>query len=147
MGPMLIGPFKVINGVQIRSSLFLEFSVYKCRIYDVNSVNTVNLLVCLSFIYTLLVCLSACLFLSNKRQNGWTDWAQILCGTSRDPRKGLLMIRQNYIFIKVWKSTNFWNPRKELSLCHKLCFSKSSLNSYVVDFRYFKLWILLDQII
>jgi len=25
--------------------------------------------------------------LSNKRQNGWTDRAQILCGTSCDPRK------------------------------------------------------------
>ena len=35
------------------------------------------------------VCLSVCLFVSNKRQNGWTDRAQIFCGTSCDPREGL----------------------------------------------------------
>ena len=33
--------------------------------------------------------LSVCLFVSNKRQNGRTDWAQFFCGTSRDPREGL----------------------------------------------------------
>ena len=37
----------------------------------------------------LFVCLSLCLFVSNKRQNGSTDRAQIFCGTSRDPREGL----------------------------------------------------------
>ena len=40
-----------------------------------------------------LVCLFVCLFASNKRQNGWTDQAQIFCGTSRDPREGLWMIK------------------------------------------------------
>ena len=52
------------------------------------------------------VCLFVCLFVSNKRQNGWTDWAQIFCGTSRDHREGLWMIKisniclhQNSIFI------------------------------------------------
>jgi len=35
----------------------------------------------------------ACLFVSNKRQNGWTDRAQIFCGTSRDHREGLWMIK------------------------------------------------------
>ena len=56
------------------------------------------------------VCLSVCLFVSNKRQNGWTDKAQIFCGTSRDPREGLWMIEilniclhQNSIFIKFLK--------------------------------------------
>ena len=56
--------------------------------------------------------LSVCLFVSNKRQNGWTDRAQIFCGTSRDPRGGLWMIKfskiclhQNSIF------ENFENPR------------------------------------
>ena len=28
--------------------------------------------------------LSVCLFVSNKRQNGWTGWARIFCGTSQD---------------------------------------------------------------
>jgi len=40
-------------------------------------------------IYTFLVCP----FVTNKRQNGWTDRAQILCRTSRDPREGLWMIK------------------------------------------------------
>ena len=52
----------------------------------------------------------ACLSVSNKRQNGWTDRAQIFCGTSRDPREGLWMIKisniclhQNSIFIQFLK--------------------------------------------
>ena len=54
--------------------------------------------------------LSGCLFVSNKRQNGWTDRAQIFCGTSRDHREGLWMIKisniclhQNSIFIQFLK--------------------------------------------
>jgi len=54
--------------------------------------------------------LSVCLFVSNKRQNGWTDRAQIFCGTSREPREGLWMIKisniclhQNSIVIKFFK--------------------------------------------
>jgi len=50
-------------------------------------------------------------FVSNKRQNGWTDRAQIFCGTSRDPKEGLWMIKisniclhQNSISIKFFKS-------------------------------------------
>ena len=70
-------------------------------------------------------CLSVCLFLSNKRQNGRTDRAQIFCGTSRDSREGLWIIKisniclhQNSIVIKflkilkiheifLWKSANY----------------------------------------
>ena len=33
------------------------------------------------------------MFESNKRQNGWTDLAQILCGTLHGPREGLWMIK------------------------------------------------------
>ena len=51
-----------------------------------------------------------CLFVSNKRQNDWTDRAQIFCGSSRSPREGLWMIKisniclhQNSIFIKFLK--------------------------------------------
>jgi len=56
------------------------------------------------------VCFGVCLFVSNKRQNGWTDRVQIFCGTSRDHREGLWMIKisniclhQNSIFIKFLK--------------------------------------------
>ena len=44
--------------------------------------------------FGLSVCLSICLFVPNKRQNGWTDRAQIFCGKSRDHRKGLWMIKK-----------------------------------------------------
>ena len=43
-------------------------------------------------INTLLVWVGVCLFVSNKRQNGWTDRAQIFYGTSRDHRESLYMI-------------------------------------------------------
>ena len=54
--------------------------------------------------------MSVCLFVSNKRQNGWTDRAQIFCGTSRDTREGLWKIKisniclhQNSIVINFFK--------------------------------------------
>ena len=73
-------------------------------------------------LYINLACLFVCLFVSNKRQNGWTDRAQIFCGTSCDPREGLWMIKfskiclhQNSIFenfenlrIFFWKSAKFF---------------------------------------
>ena len=47
------------------------------------------------YLYTLLFCLGVCnlfvcLFVANKRQNSWTDLAQIFCGTSRGPMKRLM---------------------------------------------------------
>ena len=70
-----------------------------------SSIYKFGLSVCLS------VCFDVCLFVSNKRQNGWTDRAQIFCGTSRDHREGLWMIKfskiclnKNLIFV------NFENP-------------------------------------
>ena len=73
--------------------------------------------------FGLSVCLSVCFFVSNKRQNGWTDRAQIFCGTSRDPMEGLWMIEilniclhHNSIFIKFLEILNIHeifceNPR------------------------------------
>ena len=43
--------------------------------------------------YTLFVCLSVYPFVSNEHQNGWTDPAQILCGTLHDPRESLWMLK------------------------------------------------------
>ena len=43
--------------------------------------------------YIYFACLFICLFVFNKRQNGWTDRDQILCGTSRDPSEVLCMIK------------------------------------------------------
>ena len=80
-----------------------------------------------------LVCLFVCRFVcivSNKRQNGWIDRVHIFCGTSRDPREGLWMIKisniclhQNSIFIKFLKILKIheiflWNPRIIFVLFH-----------------------------
>ena len=51
--------------------------------------------------------------LSNTRQNGWTDLAQILCGTLHDPVEGLQIIKISKIASnKIRFSLNFnENPR------------------------------------
>ena len=58
------------------------------------------------------VCLSVCLsvYVSNKRQNDYTDLTQMLYGTTHDPREGLWMLKitKNFvqkflIFVKFWK--------------------------------------------
>ena len=73
--------------------------------------------------FSLGACMSVCPFVSNKRQNGWTNRAQILWGTSRDSREGLWMIKisklclnQNLIFIKFLNILKiheifWWNPK------------------------------------
>ena len=55
------------------------------------------------FLYN--ACLSVYPFVSNKRQNGLTDRAQILCGTLHDPSEG-------FWNIKIGKK----NPEKYLDL-------------------------------
>ena len=59
--------------------------------------------------------MSVCLFVSNKRQKGLTDWNQILCGTSHNPKESLWMIKiskislqLNWNFIKFWKYPIFF---------------------------------------
>ena len=122
------------------------------------------------YIYYACLFVFVCLFVSNKRQHGWADRAQIFV-TSRGPRKGLWMIKMSKMAsIKIRFSLNFWkfwtivwwyhffgkllrideckiNKRflKDFSLCHKLWFS----NHYIfatehgtVYLRYFKLWTL-----
>ena len=53
------------------------------------------------------VCLFVCLFVSNKRQNGWTDRAHFFCGTSRDPREGWSNFQKfasiKILFLKILK--------------------------------------------
>ena len=62
--------------------------------------------------YTLLGLVLVCLFVSNKRQNDWTDLQDhILYGILQDPGKGMIKIskiclQQNSIVINFLKSTN-----------------------------------------
>jgi len=71
-------------------------------------------------IYTLLGCrVFVRLFVSSKRQNGWTDRAQFFCRTSCDHREGLWMIE----FLKI--SSNKIRSLKilkihEIFFCYKI---------------------------
>ena len=76
--------------------------------------------------------LSVCLFVSNKRQKGWTNRAQIFCGTSRDPREGLWMIEilkicvlEVFNFVKkilIFENPQifFKNPQNFFHLCFEM---------------------------
>ena len=57
------------------------------------------------YIYIYFLGLSVCLFVTNKHQNGWTNRAQILCGTSYNPKKGLCLLRIQKVVSKFWKFT------------------------------------------
>ena len=80
----------------------------------------------------LFVCYGVCLFVSNKRQNSWTDRAQIFCGTSRDSREGLWIIKisniclhQNSIVIKFFcENPRIIFVRKCQEKCYKITFQK-----------------------
>ena len=50
--------------------------------------------------FNLSVSLFVCLFVSNKRQNGWTDEAQILCGTHVAPGKVYGQSDFKYVILK-----------------------------------------------
>ena len=61
--------------------------------------------------YIYILCLSVCFFVSNKRQNGWTDRTKILCVTSHDPSEVLWMLRITKNRLKIY----FKIPEKILS--------------------------------
>ena len=83
-----------MNIVQLLGFVFLQFLASKFYIF------------CLSVLVFL------AMFVSNKRQNGWTDRAQILCGTSHDPREGLWRIKISKLASnKIRFSLNLKNPR------------------------------------
>ena len=52
------------------------------------------------FVFVLFVII---LFVANRLQNGWTDLAQIIHGTSHDPMEGFWMIK----FLKLASCRNF----------------------------------------
>ena len=93
-----------------------------------NSTN--HLLNRIFYLYVLCVyfaCLSVCPFVSNKRQNGWTDRALIFCGTSRDPREGLWMIEFSKICLqqKILKCLkSFFHKSVEFFVCFSLTMLK-----------------------
>jgi len=78
----------------------------------------------------LFVCFFVCLFVSNKRQNGWTDRAQIFVGYLETLGKVYewskfqifvsIKIRSSLNFWKYWKSTKFFVKIRKLFL---FCFT------------------------
>ena len=88
---------------EVKNFLVKEKVIFDC--ININQINSFRIKFCIPSIFKF--GLSVCLFVSNKRQNGRTDRAQIFCGTSREPREGLWIIKisnislyQNSIVIK-----------------------------------------------
>ena len=77
-------------------SMIIVYQLCKNRNYKMSQINWWSFLLPKSiYKFSLSVLVSVCLFVSNKRENGWTDRAQIFCGTSRDHREGLWIIIKN----------------------------------------------------
>ena len=84
---------KVENSFKKTKTFFLTFRIYT-----------------IFYLYIYFACLSVCPFVSNKRQNGGTDRAKILCGTSHDPREGLWMLEiTKFVHKSFWFLFNFEN--------------------------------------
>ena len=86
---------QILGPIGLVISTFIGFKFQTCMYY----------VVCTSLFN---VCLGVC----NKRQNGWTDGANILYGTSHDPREGLWMIK--FSKIEFW-----WRQIFENLIIHK----------------------------
>ena len=98
--------------------------------------NRKNWKMILIFILCFSDCLFVCPFVSNKRQNGWSDRAQILYGTSHDPMEGLRMIKTTkklcqklHYYHILWKLTIFVSTEMRFSFKTRPGFS-SLVNSY-----------------
>ena len=78
--------FTLLNVFSLCSLDYLKFYLAsKSRLPIIEFFGYTFLKLALRCIY--LACLSICLFVSNKRQNGGTDRAQILCGPHMTPGK------------------------------------------------------------
>ena len=63
------------------------------------------------YLYMYFSCLGVCRFVSNKRQNGIADRAQILCVTSHDPMEGLWNIKIENLRKKSFKIVVYFPPK------------------------------------
>ena len=82
--------FKVFE-VVIEVSSCVGNPVFKQNCFLLDPMLLFYYIICLSVYYIL--CLSVCPFIFNKRENGWPNQTQILCGTSYEVREGLWMLR------------------------------------------------------
>ena len=68
-------------------------SIMRLMSYDQTSKQRLLFIFIYIYFSCLPFCLGLCLFVSKKRQNGWTDGAQIFCVTSGEPMEGFWMIK------------------------------------------------------
>ena len=97
--------------------------IVPCTIH--NGLVIVNLYINLACLF---VCLSVCLFVSNKRQNGWNNRAQIFCGSSRDPREGLWMIKFSKICLYQNSNLKILKIHEIFCFCYLLFRKKNFTN-------------------
>ena len=105
----------------IRIDIGFRFSIWKTAALCIDSI------IKSMYKFSLAVLVFVCLFISDKGQNGWTDRAQILCVTSRDPRECIWMIKvlkicvlKFFIFVKFWKCAK--NTMKSANFFFGFCF-------------------------
>ena len=88
-------PINVKTAEPIEPKFFVGHHVTTGKVYEWSKISNIclhkNSIFISIYKFGLSACLFVCLFVSNKRQNGWTDRAKFFCGTSRDHRKGLWM--------------------------------------------------------
>ena len=61
--------------------------------------------------YIYFACLGVCLFVSNKRQNVWTNWVLILCGTSHDLFGYCIVDKEKMLTIEIEDGAMEWPAR------------------------------------
>ena len=62
--------------------------------------------------FGLSLCLTVCLFVSNKRQKVGTDWARNLCGNSQDPVEGLWAVKIEKFCLEIKVDIYYCDPEK-----------------------------------
>ena len=114
IGPGAVFVFLIRQGILLYFSFHWSLYVGLFLCSQWTSIYKFGLSVCLG------VWVFVCLFVSNKRQNGWTDRKQSCCGASRDPREGVWKIE----FSKIASNSkfHFWKFLK----IHEFFFIKSA---------------------
>ena len=100
------------DSVRIILFVYKQYYPPTCHLNPFFFLSVENLLFLLHHLDIYFACLSICLFVSNKRQNSWTDRVQILYGTSRKVHewsKLKIILQQNSIFINFWNSTKYFD--------------------------------------
>ena len=93
--------------------MFSNFFVQVFKFSYVNPIHCRDSLTSSIYKFSLSVCLSDCLFVSNKRQNSWTDRAQIFCGILVCWPLGRFMnflkfVFESFCFCKILKICKFF---------------------------------------